>query len=463
MARTPRYLVLLGLIATAWLGASVAHAVTDEERATVHGQFLAEFGRANYEAALPFAELLVSLTEEQFGAGNRALAIPLTNLGTTLYRLQRFDAAQRAYERAIVVLEKEATTTDRDLLRPLQGLGMSYASTDQPARAANTLKRAIDLSRNLDGLYNPEQLEFLRSLISAYVTESRIEEAERENKFAFRVAEMAYGPTDPRMIQAYEELAQWYEYVGNFPMARDNHLAALNLAFRTSGRGSLPTVAPLRGIARTHLAEFIANPDGTAVPVFPTMPGVPPSAVASEGMGGVPNPQGERALREALAVAEKQQPADDALMGSILVQLGDWYFVSEIGDGARRAWREGWQALSRAGDASLVAAPRQLRYRAPSSSVTRFKEEVSVLDYDEYTVAATFTVDASGKVNEVVIDPASAPERTRRSVETALKRALYAPRIENGETVATPGVTWTERMLVRKTPEKPPEKSAEKK
>lgn len=459
MPRIQRTLALLGLMATAWLGAALAHAVTDEERAAVHGQFLAAFGRADYEAALPLAEQLVSLTEEQFGPDNRAIAVPLTNLGTTLYRLQRFDAAQRSYERAIGVLEKEATTTDRDLLRPLQGLGMSYASTDQPARAAVTLKRAIDLSRNLDGLYNPEQLEFLRALISAYVTESRIEEAERENKFAFRVAEMAYGPTDPRMIVAYEELAQWYEYVGNFPMARDNHVAALSLAFRTSGRGSLQTVAPLRGIARTHLAEFIANPEGTAVPVFPTMPGVAPSPVASDGMGGgTPNPQGERALREALAVVEKQQPADDALMGSILVQLGDWYFVSQIEDRARRAWREGWQVLSRAGDTSLLAAPRQLRYRAPSSSVTRFQEEVSVLDYDEYAVAATFTVDASGKVTDVVIDPTSAPERARRSVETALKRALYAPRVENGETVATPGVTWTERMLVRKTPEKPPEK-----
>lgn len=459
MARTQRYLVLLGLMATAWLGAPLARAVTDEERAAVHAQFLAAFGRADYEAALPYAEQLVSLTEEQFGPDSRAVAVPLTNLGTTLYRLQRFDAAQRSYERAIGVLEKEATTTDRDLLRPLQGLGMSYASTDQPARAAVTLKRAIDLSRNLDGLYNPEQLEFLRTLITAYVTESHIEEAERENKFAFRVAEMAYGPDDPRMIGAHEELAQWYEYVGNFPMARDNHLAALNLAFRTSGRGSLQTVAPLRGIARTHFAEFIANPEGAAVPAFPTMPGVAPSPMVPDGTtGGVPNPQGERALREALAVAEKQQPADDALLGAILVQLGDWYFVSQVEDRARRAWREGWQALARAGDASLIAAPRQLRYRAPSSSVTRFKEEVSVLDYDEYAVAATFVVDASGKVNDVVIDPASAPERTRRSVETALKRALYAPRIENGETLATPGVTWTERMLVRKTPEKAAEK-----
>src|SRR5690606_31674123 len=160
-------------------------------------------------------------------------------------------------------LDAVGSTTDRARLRPLQGLGLTYARSDQPAPAAEALKHALDLSRNLDGLYNPEQLDFIRALIDVYVAQNRLEDAEREHQYAFRVAETAYGKGDPRMLPAYDFLARWYEYVGRYATARVEHMRALRLAEATSGRGSVPTIEPLRGIARAYRLEYLYGPEVT--------------------------------------------------------------------------------------------------------------------------------------------------------------------------------------------------------
>ena len=124
------------------------------------------------------AEQLVTATEQQYGAKDRALVNPLANVGTTQLRLGNFAAAENAYTRALTILDSTATTTDRARLRPLQGLGLSYARSDQPAPAADTLRRAVDLSRNLDGLYNLGQVDFVRALISVYVAQGRLDESD---------------------------------------------------------------------------------------------------------------------------------------------------------------------------------------------------------------------------------------------------------------------------------------------
>lgn len=439
--------VLLAAVA-GWAAVQPVAAVTDEERAAIYQQFRALFDAGRYQEALPVAEQLVTATEQQYGDQDRALANPLANVGTTQLRLGNFTAAQAAYQRALAILDAVASTTDRARLRPLQGLGLSYARSDQPLPAAETLKRAVDLSRNLDGLYNPEQLDFVRALIGVYIAQNRLEDAEREHQYAFRIAETAYGRGDPRMLPAYDYLARWYEYVGRYTTARTEHMRALRLAEATSGRGSVPTIEPLRGIARAFRLEYLYGPEVTqestaSDPVlFSTNPGTGQTATRL-------NAEGERALLLALRAAKEARPPVPGLLGATLVDLGDWQLTAGDGKAAREAYRGAWQALSTAGDTRVLEAPRQLRYKPPSSSITRFTGG-SIENYDEFAIEAKFTVRADGHVGEVAISPTGAPQDFQQGVEAAVRKALYAPRIENGEPVATTGVTLTERVLVRR-------------
>src|SRR5207237_860765 len=87
---------------------------------------------------------------------------------------------------------------DRLLLRPLQGLGATYYATRQYEDASVTLQRALDLSRNLDGLLNPGQMPILYPLIGSLVNLERHGEADREFQYAVRVARSWRARTEPR-------------------------------------------------------------------------------------------------------------------------------------------------------------------------------------------------------------------------------------------------------------------------
>jgi tetratricopeptide (TPR) repeat protein len=436
------------MVAMAGVAAGPAAAVTDEERVALYGQFRTAFDAGNFQEALPLAERLVTETGQQYGEQDRALVNPLANVGTTQLRLGNFAAAEAAYKRALAILDATASTADRARLRPLQGLGLTYARSDQAAPAVETLRHAVDLSRNLDGLYNLEQIDFVRALIDVYVAQNRLEEAEREHQYAFRIAETAYGRGDPRMLGAYDFLARWYEYVGRYTTARIEHMRALRLAEATSGRGSAATIEPLRGVARAYRLEYLYGPEvtqestSTDPVLFSTNPGTGQTATRL-------NPEGERALQLALQAARKASPPVPAQLGATLVDLGDWKLTAGDGRGARDTYREAWKALEAAGNTKAVEAPRQLRYKPPASSIARFTGG-NVEDYDEFTIEAKFTVRADGRTAEVVIAPTEAPAEFPEGVEAAVRKAIYAPRLESGEPVETTGVTLTEHVLVRK-------------
>jgi len=446
--RGTRALAILLIAACAAGSMAPARAVTDAERTAIYEQFRLLFDAGQFQQALPVAEALVAATEEQYGPEDRALANPLANLGTTQLRLSQFSAAEASYKRALAIVraKAQATATDRALLRPLQGLGITYARTDQPGAAASTLKDAIDLSRNIDGLYNLEQLDYVFALIDVYIAGNQLTEAEREHLFAFRIAETAYGKDDPRMLPAHEYLAGWYEYVGRYTTARLQHNRALRLAEASYGRGSLATVAPLRGIARAYRLEFLYGVEPSEQPMS-----IDPMQF-STGTVSAPtrlNSDGERALQVALAAIERSENPDPALRGETLVDLGDWQLTGGNTRGALLAYRDAWAALSEAGDTRLVDAPRQLRYRPPSASIARFKGG-DVTEYTEFTIEAKFTVLANGRTAEVSTVPSEAPQALHDGVEFSVRKAIYAPRLENGEPVDTPGMTLTERVLQRK-------------
>jgi len=73
------------------------------------------------------------------------------------------------------------------------------------------LKRAADLSRNTDGLFNINQVEFIDDLIDAYEATGRFVEAEKESTYAMRVEEAAYGRNSIKLLNRLDKLALWYE------------------------------------------------------------------------------------------------------------------------------------------------------------------------------------------------------------------------------------------------------------
>jgi tetratricopeptide (TPR) repeat protein len=414
----------------------------------VYHEFRAAFDAKRYDDALPLAQTLVCMTEEQYGPADRALINPLSNLGTTQYRRHDFKNAEEAFLRTVKLVEDSGGGADRALLRPLHGLGATYFATGQYEDASLMLKRALDLSRNLDGLFNLEQMSILDPLIQSLVALDRYEEAERDYDYSIRVAETAYGKTDTRVMKPLTRSAHWHERMGRYTTARILYARALQIA-EVTGPDSMRSVEPLEGIARTYRLEFANGADPSEVQAsladpFNPAPELDPALANSQRL----NPDGERAILLALKAVDKAQPVDHAQRGAALVELGDWYLSAGASPEAMQAYREAWRDLELAGSTVLLAAPRQLAYRPPMAAASRIKGDHD--NMDEHFVEVTFTVTKDGQTTDIKTSSTDASESQQKAVVSAVRRAHYAPRLTHGEPVSTEGVTLRERLLSKK-------------
>src|SRR6266702_5949324 len=375
-----RALAILAVRLAVGVFAASAAAVTDTGRVQVYHEFRVAFDARQYKDALPLAEKLVSLTEEQYGGTDRALVNPLSNLGTTQYRLRDFKSAEEIFLRSIKIVEESGGGADRALLRPLHGLGATYFATGQYDDASLILKRALDLSRNLDGLFNLEQMSILDPLINSLVALDRHDEAERAYDYSIRVAEAAYGKTDLHVLRPLERSAHWHERMGRYTTARILYARALQIAEQAGEGASIRTVEPLEGIARTYRLEYVNGGDSGQSQVvadpFAVAPELDPAVANSQRL----NPDGERAIILALRAIDKAQPVDHMRRGVALVELGDWYACGGVLPSGVQAYREAWKDFELGGSTAPLAAPRQLSYRPPLSSVTRAKGDRDNMD-----------------------------------------------------------------------------------
>jgi tetratricopeptide (TPR) repeat protein len=441
------FILAVGLVLGVLAGPAAA--VTDADRVQVYHEFRAVFDARQYKDALPLAEKLVSLTEEQYGGADRALVNPLSNLGTTQYRLRDFKSSEETFLRSIKIIEDSGGGADRSLLRPLHGLGATYFATGQYEDASLILKRALDLSRNLDGLFNLEQMSILDPLIDSLVALDRHDDAERAYDYSIRVAEAAYGKTDLHVLRPLDRSAHWHERMGRYTTARILYARALQIAEQAGGSVSLRTVDPLEGIARTYRLEYVNGGDQSESQAimadpFAPVPELDPTVANSQRL----NPDGERAILLALRAIDKAQTVDHMRRGVALVELGDWYLSGDVLPRGLQAYREAWRDFELGGSTAALASPRQLAYRPPPSSVTRSKGDHD--NMEEHFVEASFTVTKDGRTTEITTLDTDATESQQKAVLSAIRRARYAPRLENGEPVDTEGVKSRERLLSKK-------------
>jgi tetratricopeptide (TPR) repeat protein len=447
----------LGTIAVAFtlsLTATPSLAVTDADRLAVYQEFRTQFDARQYAAARPLAEKLVKLTEEQYGPDELVLAKPLTNLATVDYKLGNYAGAIESYQRTLRILQAKSTLADKQQIAPLHGLGVSFLGANDPESAVVALKRAADLSRNTDGLFNINQVEFIDALIDAYAATGRWQEAEKEALYAMRVEEAAYGRSSIKLLGRLDKLARWYEADRRFTSERNVYDRALAILQKSSPENDLRRVAPLRGIARAFRLESFYGVEGADNSgSFNTgNQGAQVFADATQSR------RGETALATALSIIDSNTPVDQQMRGEVLTDLGDWYLIANALRRAYDTYADAWKAFAQVDNTKVLTVPRILAYRPSISSIDR-----SQLDPAEAvmkTVELHFSVDRDGRIDNVTSPTTDVPEAIVRGSVMSMKRSRYAPRIENGAAVPTENVVFVERVLVRVTTQSSPADAA---
>ena len=428
---------------------------TPEERLEVYHEFRQFFDQHNYQDSLAPAQRLVTLAEAATGPSDLSLATPLQNLATTQYQLGAFDEAEAGYLRTIKIIEEHTGGFTKALIPPLLGLGLTYLGAGEAETAIEPLRRAVDITRKIDGLFSVAQLDLLDPLIRAYGQTDKLEDAERERIYSYRVSESQYGKDSIEVTWSLEKLARWYAEAGRYTAARQYYANMLTIVQNIAGHPDVRMVPALRGIAETYRLEFIYGPeqaaDGNAAasnaPGGTFMAGGTPVTADATSGGARLNPGGEAALRTAIKLIEASPSPDPTMHAGALIALGDWLLLAGDDKGAKDAYRRAWPFVQRstAPAAAAFDQPLQIFYRAPvTAQPLRHAKPEKVV---EGFIDIEFTVTTDGHVLNARVVDKKANESQEHAVLRAVKKARYRPRFERGVAVESPGIHLRQRVF----------------
>jgi tetratricopeptide (TPR) repeat protein len=438
-----------------------AGAAEPDRRADVYQGFRQASEAGDYETALPLAQELTQLIE-QADPLSRDLPTAYNNLGVAQFRTGDTVAAERSFLRALELLETTQGIASRKMISPLAGLGAVYAAQGQHARAADTLQRALAISRRADGLFNIGQLDILDALVRSYEAIGLLEGVERELRYGLQIAQQQYGYDDPRCLPAMTRLAQWYERTNRFVSARSLWLRSVEIAGSEGGGRNAATVNGLLGIARTVRLQFVRDPESLqAQLVLDPLTGQPDPFANRMNIGPVRlDRAGEAAARQALEILDATPDPPKALMVKTLIELGDWYITAHDPASALPYYQRAWPLIPATlspGEQNPLSSPRPLHYRPPSAALRLLgSPDVKTLSRK---LEFNLSVAATGEVTGVAPVTTDAPEGELSQVSRALAKAWFSPRFEDGQPVATEGFLFEEYWFER-APEPAPEPPA---
>jgi tetratricopeptide (TPR) repeat protein len=438
------------------------------ERDAAYRTFREQFEAGRYTEALPNAERVVALTEQ---AATDPLQLPsaLNNLGATHYKLGDYVAAEKAYARALQLVEEQAGATSQRLLAPLRGLALTYQSGGRQDAAAPLLERAVSISRRSEGLFNPAQLSLIEPLIESYVATGRLQDADQMHRYAFRIDERRYGATSVKMVPSIQRLAGWFERTQRYTQARSMWARSYTVSAQRGQENLTAQVNALRGMARTYRLEYQYGPEyieetfpgNGAGQVGLSFDGAERDAFGRRLTTGGTNdyrldPQGREFLEAALKIIDSTGSPSPQARAIVLVELGDWLALSDRDGKAQAYYQKAWELLPQRDPGSPEALrnpllyPSPLLYRPPVAA--RRLRDLPADAVTERVAIAEFTVGTDGKVRDAQIVEGDATEAQRASFLTAISRAVYRPRFVDGKPTVTEQVRFRETFREQKRP-----------
>jgi tetratricopeptide (TPR) repeat protein len=420
-----------------------------DPRMDAYGQFRQLYETAHFEQALPFAQRVVELSEAD-PERDRELPIAYNNLGATQYQLGDYKGATESYRTSLELLETTQGISSRRLVVPLAGLGAVYAAQDEHALAADLLDRALAVSRRANGLFNLEQLPLIEQVADSRYVLNDYAAVEKERMYALKIAEQNYGYGDERTLPSLLRLATFYESLREFIAARMMYLRARDICYEEGGSYDPNAVKSLVGIARSHRLQYTMDPEtlDSQQPARDEITGEVVGKVWRESR--VPPPAADRtglkSVKTALDLLRSVPEPPKDLLTETLIEMGDWYQTTSRPNFAMPYYAEAATiyAAQQADDPLLgnpLMAPRMVYYRPPVSA----RRGLNTLTGKYVIRKATFSfvVSAEGQPQDIEVESNTMSESQLGQAERAISRAIYSPRFERGQPVATPGVTFT--------------------
>ena len=362
-----------------------------------------------------------------------------------------------SYEQALEELEYEGGAWSQDVAQELETLGALLQQQGQYEQAIKVFDRAVHINRVNFGLFSPQQVPLVESVVDGHVALGQWKEADEHQQYAFYVQTKAYGANDPRMIAVFEDMARWnvtsfYRGIDPDPTLR---LMQTFLLYRAAADTVIAHFGPRDPRYLPLLRNVVSASDMMTRYALPgTSAGTdanPNMRMVSEFAGRSTRPQGGGSGEAALArivdyYADERRPDTPEarmMLAQARAELGDWYLLRDRRQAAMRVYKETWDELMAEPEGGTLAQQvfGDIVFLPAFSSFDAEKKEALGLNADSGArighVDIAFDVSKYGRMTnfEILAQEPADLRRVDMQIISALRGMMARPRVVEGRTV----------------------------
>ena len=401
----------------------------------------------------------------------------------------------QAYFEKVSILESTVDTIAVDegpfsesLFEPLMTLARLYISELDYEKATDVLHRAQNITHRNEGVYSPKQLEAIELLTQMALADSEFKRANQHQKFMFFVTQHHLDADDPEILFAYAEMAAWYMSTGQTRRARRLLKEAIEVADQLE-QDPLPIAIQMN---RARLLEGLCCNTKALVAALDRTHGNDPDTLAEAYLE----------LGDTFTLARKPERAAEYFARAFEVSpMGTsvdprMLTIRRVMEGSKRMHTQAYRVerdMFHRNKLTLMTPTEQLEdlsiepqwfildgnqshrgFVSPDVNATsdRNKETQVMVGHpimfsedqlhnmnsfrfntrtQDLKIILSFTVLASGDLNDIEIMESSAPTKLNRLVVAALRKSYYRPALLDGVPTRTQNVTLIQTFYAERS------------
>ena len=412
---------------------------TDEERLQrLFVIYMDAVSDRQFDEADSLAKQIVEMTIEIHGLDSSESAKALTNLAIAQHGIEDYESSILNYNASIGIIERIEDRLSSQLINPLRGLGAAQLASGRPDLARASFDRAVHVSHVNSGPHNLEQVETLQSLAETYMAVGEYDDAVDVQKRIYYLQARNIDNGSMEIIPALKTRANWQRRMQLFEQQRFTLRRIISVTEDNKGKESLELIPPLTELGKSFL--YVGYSDAAyAQPVSVT--------------------SGEIYLKRAVRVAEASAGEDWGILADAMLELGDYYVMSDRPNRGHRVYRDVWKFLT--ADESRLAArsekleqivllneirPPSMYGGDPSVPVTK-----DLPGFDTGKAVYQYTVSTRGNSTNIRLIDADPPglDDMYQAVGREMRRMIHRPRLRDGVPVNTDNVVYRHSFLYR--------------
>ena len=359
------------------------------------------------------------------------------NHGILLSADGQYDLGLISIQKGLDTMERSINPFSTELIDGLMAKGVTLFALNQPREAEDSFRRSQHIMHRDQGVYGENQLPVISWLTKTNLKSGLAEFADREQKFALRVAEKAFGPDSIKMLPHLNNIGAYFATRGGTipPMLHSPERLQRDLLFKSSiemyrkavtiiednyGENDPRLVHSLRGLAKARMLQMTNRR------------------------------RAEAPLIRSLSIVESDPDSGITDRAQAMVDLADLYTML-TDDRAGQIYLDAWQLLQENEDTMRIANDL---FGSPTRLYPRYKGLV-YLDRQPDAGRGTplivnleYTVNTNGKVGPIRVLEKNVPNEQVRLLRYRMKTSKYRPRIHDGEIVKTEGLNFIQQYSV---------------